>query len=581
MNALMASCCFAAIVLPDSPTAVERTAADELKAAVRRISGEEWQIVPERAEPAGERNFLIGATRAAARIAPAAWRSDEILVAPLSNGSIVLAGDPVRGPIYAVDTYLEDVCGVRWWTSAESDYPTLREMPPVVSAIRHAPVFRYRETYYRDGFNADFKVRMKGNFSSRTRFMYTPMEFIPKEKGGDHRLYYFESRGSAYHSHFETLPPSRHFASHPEWYSEIGGRRVAKQLCLTNDEMAEAYIAETLRRLRTDPAVDFISVSQNDWAGPCDCVRCRAVIAEEGAVSGLYLRFANRVAEAVEREFPSVTVDTFAYRFTRKPPRLTRPRRNVTVRLCDIECAFNAPIATSGLDDDFLADLREWGRLAPGRLYIWDYATDFVSYMMPHPNLDVLGPNLRLFAGSGVTGVFEQGDALCSAGSFAALEHWVIAHLLWDPSRDARGLRDAFILGYYGEAAAPHVRRCRDIVDGAGAKAAAQGIKVGCYHLSVTNFMDRAAALAAADALDRAIGAAERSGGPYAERLRREKLSFDHMKLVSWKDWELEGSRDEAFRAWAAECRRFGVEAWRETTDRGDFGKYLEANGCR
>ena len=581
MNALMASCCFAAIVLPDSPTAVERTAADELKAAVRRISGEEWQIVPERAEPDGERNFLIGATRAAARIAPAAWRTDEILVAPLSNGSIVLAGDPVRGPIYAVDTYLEDVCGVRWWTSAESDYPTLREMPPVVSAIRHAPVFRYRETYYRDGFNADFKVRMKGNFSSRTRFMYTPMEFIPKEKGGDHRLYYFESRGSAYHSHFETLPPSRHFASHPEWYSEIGGRRVAKQLCLSNDEMAEAYIAETLRRLRTDPAVDFISVSQNDWAGPCDCVRCRAVVAEEGAISGLYLRFANRVAEAVEREFPSVTVDTFAYRFTRKPPRLTRPRRNVTVRLCDIECAFNAPIATSGLDDDFLADLREWGRLAPGRLYIWDYTTDFVSYMMPHPNLDVLGPNLRLFAESGVTGVFEQGDALCSAGSFAALEHWVIAHLLWDPSRDARGLRDAFILGYYGEAAAPHVRRCRDIIDGAGAKAAAQGIKVGCYHLSVTNFMDRAAALAAADALDRAIDAAERSGGPYAERLRREKLSFDHMKLVSWKDWELEGSRDEAFRAWAAECRRFGVEAWRETTDRGDFGKYLEANGCK
>lgn len=581
MNALMASCCFAAIVLPDSPTAVERTAADELKAAVRRISGEEWQIVPEHAEPAGERNFLIGATRAAARIAPAAWRTEEILVAPLSNGSIVLAGDPVRGPIYAVDTYLEDVCGVRWWTSAESDYPTLREMPPVVSAIRHAPVFRYRETYYRDGFNADFKVRMKGNFSSRTRFMYTPMEFIPKEKGGDHRLYYFESRGSAYHSHFETLPPSRHFASHPEWYSEIGGRRVAKQLCLSSDEMAEAYIAETLRRLRTDPAVDFISVSQNDWAGPCDCVRCRAVIAEEGAISGLYLRFANRVAEAVEREFPSVTVDTFAYRFTRRPPRLTRPRRNVTVRLCDIECAFNAPIATSGLDDDFLADLREWGRLAPGRLYIWDYTTDFVSYMMPHPNLDVLGPNLRLFAESGVTGVFEQGDALCSAGSFAALEHWVIAHLLWDPSRDARGLRDAFILGYYGEAAAPHVRRCRDIVDGAGAKAAAQGIKVGCYHLSVTNFMDRATALAAADALDRAIGAAERSGGPYAERLRREKLSFDHMKLVSWKDWELEGSRDEAFRAWAAECRRFGVEAWRETTDRGDFGKYLEANGCK
>lgn len=579
MNILTALCCFAAIVLPDSPTAVERTAANELKAAVRRIIGVDWQTVPERTAPVGERNFFVGATRAAARLAPPSWRPDEILVAPMPDGSVVMTGDSVRGPIYAVDIYLEDVCGVRWWTSTESHYPSLEAMPKVLRTIRHAPTFRYRETYYRDGFKADFKVRMKGNFSSRTRFMYSPMEFIPKEKGGDHRLYYFESRGSAYHSHFETLPPSKYFEKHPEWYSEVGGKRVAKQLCLTNDEMAEAYIAETLRRLREDPAVDFISVSQNDWFGQCECASCRAVTEEEGAVSGLYLRFANRVAEAVEREFPSVTVDTFAYRFTRKPPRKTVPRKNVTVRLCDIECAFNAPIATSGLDDDFLDDLRGWGRIAPGRLYIWDYTTDFVSYMMPHPNLGVLGPNLRLFAESGVVGVFEQGDALCSAGSFAALEHWVIAHLLWDPSRDAEELRNMFICGYYGKDAAPDVIRCRNIVDGAGREAAARGIKIGCYHLNVTNFMDRATAFAAADALDAAIRAAERTEGPYAERLRREKLSFDHMKLVSWKEWNIPGSREEAFRAWAAECRRFGVEAWRETTDRSDFEKYLKANG--
>ena len=563
-----------AIVIPDSATITEKTAASELQDAIRRISGRTEQIITE-CEATGGPHYFIGATRAAAEIAPRIWRDDEILLAPHERGT-VLTGHPTRGAIYAVDVYLEDFCGVRWWTSTESHYPKHAEMPGVSRTIQYAPPFRYRETYYRDGFNADFKVRSKGNFSSKTRFMYSPMEFIPEAKGGDHRLYFFSGRGSAYHSFFETLPPSIHFESHPEWYSEIDGKRVPKQLCLTNEEMSRAYADETLRRLREDPAVNYISVSQNDWNGSCRCESCVRIINEEGAESGLYLRFVNRIAEDVEREFPNVMVDTFAYRFTRKPPKITRPRRNVTVRLCDIECAFNAPIETSGLDDDFLDDLKAWGRIAPGNLYIWDYTTDFVSYMMPHPNLNSLAPNIRLFAKHGAVGMFEQGDALCSAGSFAALEHWMISHLLWNPASDATKLRDDFIRGYYGLSAAPHVTACRDIIDGAGEAAAKKGIKVGCYHLTVTNFMDKATALSAADKLDDAISAAKADGLHYEQRLLREKLSFDHMKIICWDAWNLPGSKLEAVIRWIEDCKKFNVEAWRETTDKTDFGKYCD-----
>ena len=573
MELLLSGClAIAAIVVPDMPTDVELSAAESLRDGIRRITGNDERIVKER-DSGGGRLYFVGATRAASGVSPSEWRPDEILVAKHSSGAI-FAGHHTRGVIYAVDVYLEDVCGVRWWTSYESHYPKLKEMPLPSQIIRHAPVFRYRETYYRDGFKADFKVRSKGNFSSRTRFMYSPMEFIPEAKGGDHRLYFFAGRASAYHSFFETLPPSVHFEKHPEWYSEIDGKRVKKQLCLTNDEMTRAYAAETLRRLREDPAVDYISVSQNDWNGPCCCVKCKAVIEEEGAESGLYLRFVNKIAEAVEREFPNVMVDTFAYRFTRKPPKVARPRSNVTVRLCDIECAFNAQIGSSRLNSDFLEDLKVWGKIAPGSLYIWDYTTDFTSYMMPHPNLNSLGPNIRLFAENGVIGVFEQGDALCSAGSFVALEHWMISHLLWDPGRDAKALRDEFIRGYYGSAAASHVMECRDIVDGAGEAAAERGVKIGCYHLTVTNFMDKATALAASKKLDDAILSAKADGELYVRRLLREKLSFDHMKIVGWDQWQLPGSKRDAVLRWIDDCRSFGVEAWRETTDKTDFGKY-------
>ena len=46
------------------------------------------------------------------------------------------------------------------------------------------------------------------------------------------------------------------------------------------------------------------------------------------------------VAEAIEKDSPNVRIDTLAYQYTRKPPRTIRPRANVIIRLCSIECCF-------------------------------------------------------------------------------------------------------------------------------------------------------------------------------------------------------------------------------------------------
>jgi hypothetical protein len=37
----------------------------------------------------------------------------------------------------------------------------------------------------------------------------------------------------------------------------------------------------------------------------------------------------NKVAEAVEKEFPDVLVESLAYQYTRKPPKTIKPRDNV------------------------------------------------------------------------------------------------------------------------------------------------------------------------------------------------------------------------------------------------------------
>src|SRR5690606_41167267 len=84
--------------------------------------------------------------------------------------------------------------------------------------------------------------------------------------------------------------------------------------------------------------------------------------------------------------------------------------------------------------------------------------------IFPHPNLRVLGPNIRFFARNNSIGVFEQGDSFSNgAGDFVALRVWLMSKLLWNPDQDQRQLENEFLKGYYG-AAAPHLRGYLDLL---------------------------------------------------------------------------------------------------------------------
>lgn len=604
--AVAASCAVASlpvVVTPDSPTAVEMSAAKELAGELGKCLGETPKIVAEAdlakdgraCRPATAARLFVGATKTAKAARGAAadgsasrpYQVDEVFLKSV-DGGVVMDGDPARAPLYAVDLYLEKYCGVRWWTSDAATHPKLGAAPVKDISLSYAPQFKFRETYYLDGFDPLFKVRSKGNFTSLTRYLLTDVKFIPPELGGNHRLYFFKGRHSAYHSFFEVLPPNVYFEKHPEWYSLVGGKRVPKQLCLANAEMKAEYIKETLKRLREDSSVDFIQVSQNDGRGGyCTCEKCKAMMDEDGGVpSGPYLRFANDVAEAVEREFPNVRIDTFAYLFTRKAPTKTKPRPNVVVRLCDIECDFARPLAEplSPHKADFAKDLADWRRVAGGNLFIWDYLANFHSYMMPHPNIGSIAPNIRLFAENGAVGVFEQGDALCSAGSFATLRHYVAAHLLWDPKDDENRLIDEFLNGYYGTAAAPFLKKFIAVVE-AGPRKTRQAVP--CYHKGAP-FLGADDKLEAAKLMDEAVAAAAKEGEPFAWRVRRERLSIDHMMLLNYDilrktaaklgyKWTRPATKAEAVENWIRDVKSFGVKARRETTRAKEIDDYFNS----
>ena len=176
------------------------------------------------------------------------------------------------------------------------------------------------------------------------------------------------------------------------------------------------------------------------------------------------LALVNRVAEAAEKQFPDKAVETLAYQWTRRPPKTMRPRPNVIVRLCSIECCFSHPLAKcdSRTISQFVADLRGWAKIS-ARLWVWDYVTDFGHYLLPFPNQRIRNDNIRLFVANNVKGIFEQDTYDTPHSELAALGGYMTAKFLWNPDYDENTAMREFLEAYYGLAARP-VRQYLDLL---------------------------------------------------------------------------------------------------------------------
>ncbi len=246
----------------------------------------------------------------------------------------------------------------------------------------------------------------------------------------------------------------------------VRGRRTSDdaQLCCTNPDVVRLCTEAIRQQMRANRDIAVFSVSQNDCYNQCECPKCQEMARREGSQIGPVLQLVNRVAEGVEKEFPDKFVETLAYQWTQKPPKQMRPRRNVLITLCSVECCFSHPLATCDCEASkaFRADLVAWAKIAP-RLWIWDYTTDFSQYLLPFPNLHVLGPNIQFYVAHNVKGIFEEDTYDTPQGELSELGGYVMAKCLWNPKYDSNRAIAEFLAGYYGRAAAP-IRNYLDLL---------------------------------------------------------------------------------------------------------------------
>jgi hypothetical protein len=459
----------------------------------------------------------------------AAVPRDGYVVRPEEDGTLSIRGGGGRGAIYGVYGFLEHYAGTRFFM------PGLEKLGEgditVDEEYVFTPVFEQRRSDWQCGArDADWCVKNGVNNPAYAK--------LPEEMGGA-----FEYVDNMFCHTMQRLT----------------GVPQSAQPCLSDPETLKKVISGVREILAQHPDAAIISVTQNDNVNSCKCPKCTATDEEEGSPSGTLLRFINAVADDVAKDYPNVVIDTFAYTYTRKAPRITRPRPNVCIRLCSIECCFSHPLSdtTCPMNAPFFRDLLEWNKICD-RIYVWDYVTNFCHYIPPFPNFRTMRENMRFFAEHGVRGMYPEGNySSVQSGEFGELRCYLLAKLMMNPYMSAGeyyGLMDEFLEAYYGAG----WRYIRAFID--WSCSAVSNSHMGCYPRPF-QMIPRKKYLAVEDAIESWWEKAEEMAGDRVEAVRRSRIQWRYIRLMLHPDpagaRQLKETIEKEQIQWREGCRNY------------------------
>jgi hypothetical protein len=433
----------AVIALPPAPDDAEKLAARELASHIERMSGAKLPIVTvdpqafdaflEKARTDGTVPVVLGRAalpRLEKRIKAKSDRPGAFALAATKD--YVLVAGLEYGTAFGVSELLEQQ-GVRWFMPGDlgTVIPEKKTVTVREQDTAHAPSFATRWFQMPD---RDWQVRLRCGGPQ-----------FPSAHG---------------------LPGVPKFATDPELYSLVDGKRVPRQHCLSNPLLLDAVVA-AVKSQRAKGRGPTIGMGPNDGGGFCQCDQCRALdggdfdpFSNEASVTDRYVWFFNQVLDKVSADYPDTKIAFYIYHSYMRPPVKHRPDPRIVGALAPIALdrghGFSNPVSPEKSYAKWL--LREWTKLLP-EIYDRGYWSNLADPGFPFIIVHRLRDEIPVSHDLGLKGWRVE-----TFPNYAAQlpSNYVAAKLMWDHTADVDALLEDFAEKFFGPAAQPmgaYVRR--------------------------------------------------------------------------------------------------------------------------
>ena len=373
------------------------------------------------------------------------------------DGKVVTITAGKNGFILGSIHYMENICGSYVFSPHEKQFADDAKIKLQFAPASGNPDFMLRDLY--------FLSQLDQGASAIRRGLNSQGETIIPAKFGGNNFYGSPKFCHTFHLYF---PQQKYFKDHPEWFSEINGKRIPYnkrpqikvQLCLSNNELRDAFFAKLLNFIASDrakaaqkglPAPIVYDISMNDVLSYCTCKECNALAAKYGnKQSGVMLDFVNDLARRVRVKYPEIFITTFAYLYTEEPPVNITAEKNVVIVLCDTQSNTTVPLDHPD-NKTFYNKLKNWSKVAE-HIRIWDYNVNFaIQKELPYNSEDTYQKDLQIFQKYNVKQVFGEHEWIPMSDA-RDYKIFLKTQLLLNNKQDVEALKKRFADVYFGKA---------------------------------------------------------------------------------------------------------------------------------
>ena len=443
-------------------------AAKELAKHLKQITGADFKVVEESFYDKSQPAFFIGETDFALKnkINTSSLGQEKWLYKSIGR-NIVIAGGFNWGNDIAVYKFLENELNCLWLSYECSHIPARKNLTLPKLDKKGEPSFINRIIYIPP--TAQKSTRISQAMYLFMRRNYSNFQRLPQGSTSSY---------TAIHSFYEFVDPGVYFKTHPEYFgmNEHGKRicgtrksRSGGQLCLSNPEVRKITEASLRKYIKNDrkkiprslwPTTYEISqCDSTDYI--CLCPECKKISQKYNGDSGLLLHFLNPIAESIAKDYPDITISSYAYVSTEKAPVGIKPAKNISLRWCDLyfnsDCYKPLHHPYNEKQKKILDDWRKTGTAVNS---VWDYWNMGGSFM-PLPRIetmvDAIAPDLRYFHKQGVKYYLTESEYTYFRvdSNFNELQVWLGLQLLDDITKDEKKLIPLFMKHFYGPAEKP------------------------------------------------------------------------------------------------------------------------------